>query len=186
MADDSFDQIIRKATDLEKSVRRPLKKMKVSSEDKSVELEWDADGQAHPAGSAEPATAAAAPTAEDPETSGSEDGDSSHFHITSPLVGTFYQAPEPGARPFVSPGDVVEPGQQVAIIEAMKLMNPVEADRSGQVTEILAPDKSAVEYGQPLIALAPIASDQRAEAQDGHDGPEPHAGPEEPRDGGAS
>jgi acetyl-CoA carboxylase biotin carboxyl carrier protein len=74
--------------------------------------------------------------------------------VTAPTVGVFYRSPEPGAPPFVSEGDVVAAGQQVAIIEAMKLMIPVEADRAGRVAAILCADADAVEYGQPLLVLA--------------------------------
>ncbi|MGH3826278.1 MAG: acetyl-CoA carboxylase biotin carboxyl carrier protein, partial [Pseudonocardiaceae bacterium] len=74
-----------------------------------------------------------------------------------PLVGTFYRAAQPGGKAFVEVGDHVEPGTQVAVVEAMKLMNPVEADRAGRVTEFLSLDGAAVEYGQPLIAIVPSA-----------------------------
>ena len=74
-------------------------------------------------------------------------------YIRAPLVGTFYRAAQPGGQPFVTVGDHVEPGQQVAIVEAMKLMNPVEADQPGCVAEFLLPDGTAVEYGQALIAI---------------------------------
>jgi acetyl-CoA carboxylase biotin carboxyl carrier protein len=77
------------------------------------------------------------------------------------MVGVFYRAPQPGAEPFVSEGDTVRPGQQVAIIEVMKLMVPVEADRAGRVVEILVDDASPVEHGQPLLLLAPVADGPR-------------------------
>ncbi|HWB36316.1 MAG TPA: biotin/lipoyl-containing protein [Rugosimonospora sp.] len=75
--------------------------------------------------------------------------------ICAPTVGTFYRAPEPGAKPFVAVGDLVVPGQQLAIVEAMKLMIPVEADRAGRIREILATDATAVEYGERLITIVP-------------------------------
>ncbi|MFZ2620828.1 MAG: acetyl-CoA carboxylase biotin carboxyl carrier protein [Alphaproteobacteria bacterium] len=74
--------------------------------------------------------------------------------IKAPLVGTFYHASAPDAAPFVKVGDTVRVGQVIGIIEAMKTMNPVEADKAGTVTAIIAPNARAVEYGQPLIALA--------------------------------
>ena len=77
--------------------------------------------------------------------------------IKSPLVGTFYGASQPGADPFVKVGDVVEVGQTVAIVEAMKLMNQVEADVSGKVAEILVEDGQWVEFEQVLIYLEPPA-----------------------------
>jgi acetyl-CoA carboxylase biotin carboxyl carrier protein len=75
--------------------------------------------------------------------------------ISAPMVGTFYRAPEPGAPPYVEVGDMVEPGQQIGIIEAMKLMNPILAEQAGRVGEILVGDGTPVEYGQPLIVLRP-------------------------------
>ncbi|WP_163506997.1 acetyl-CoA carboxylase biotin carboxyl carrier protein [Fodinicola acaciae] len=77
--------------------------------------------------------------------------------ICAPTVGTFYRAPEPGAEPFVREGDRVEAGQQVAILEAMKLMNPIEAEATGRVVRVLVPDGESVEYGQPLFVIAPAA-----------------------------
>jgi acetyl-CoA carboxylase biotin carboxyl carrier protein len=75
------------------------------------------------------------------------------FALCAETVGTFYRAPEPGAAPFVTEGDQVGPGQQVGIIEAMKLMIPVEAQRGGRVVELLVADRAPVEYGQPLMLL---------------------------------
>ena len=74
--------------------------------------------------------------------------------INSPLVGTVYLAPEEGAKPFVQVGDTVKKGQVVAIVEAMKLMNEIESDFDGTVTEILVKNGQAVEYGQPLFRIA--------------------------------
>ncbi|HEX2133040.1 MAG TPA: biotin/lipoyl-containing protein [Actinophytocola sp.] len=73
--------------------------------------------------------------------------------LNAATVGTFYRAPAPGAPPFVAEGDEVSPGQQVAIIEAMKLMLPVEAERGGRIAEVLVADGEGVEYGQPLFRL---------------------------------
>ena len=70
-------------------------------------------------------------------------------------VGVFYHASEPGAQPFVAVGDVVQPGRQVGIVEAMKLMIPVHAEVAGKVLAVLVPDGTPVEYGQPLFALEP-------------------------------
>ncbi len=81
------------------------------------------------------------------------DADPGVFPLCAATVGTFYRAPEPGAAPFVTEGDQVKTGQQVGIIEAMKLMIPVEADRPGQVVEFLAADRAPVEYGQPLMMV---------------------------------
>lgn len=75
--------------------------------------------------------------------------------IPSPMVGTFYRAPAPSEPPFVEVGDRVRSGQTVCIIEAMKLMNEIEAEVSGQVMEILVPNGEPVEYGQPLMRINP-------------------------------
>ena len=75
--------------------------------------------------------------------------------IKSPIVGTFYAGPNPEAGPFVKVGDLVEAGRTVCIIEAMKLMNEIEADISGEVAQILVENGQPVEYGEPLFALRP-------------------------------
>jgi acetyl-CoA carboxylase biotin carboxyl carrier protein len=80
-----------------------------------------------------------------------------HRHpVVAPLVGTFYRASQPGAKPFVEEGDVVDEGQTVAIVEAMKLMNQVTASQSGRVSEILATDGEWVEFEQVLMLLEPV------------------------------
>ena len=71
--------------------------------------------------------------------------------ITSPMVGAFYAAPAPGAKPFVKVGDTVSAGQVVCIVEAMKLMNEIEAEVSGKITQICVEDGQSVEYGQVLM-----------------------------------
>jgi acetyl-CoA carboxylase biotin carboxyl carrier protein len=73
--------------------------------------------------------------------------------VTSPMVGTFYRAPSPGADPFVQVGDSVKEGQTICIIEAMKLLNEIESDQTGVVKEILVENGQAVEYGQPLFVV---------------------------------
>ena len=75
--------------------------------------------------------------------------------IKSPIVGTFYAGPSPDAGPFVRAGDFVEAGQTVCIIEAMKLMNEIEADIGGEVARVLVENGQPVEYGEPLFALRP-------------------------------
>lgn len=77
--------------------------------------------------------------------------------VKSPIVGTFYEAPAPGAPPFVKSGDVVEAGQVLCIIEAMKLMNEIESDMAGEVVKRLVANNQPVEYGQPLFAIRPRA-----------------------------
>jgi acetyl-CoA carboxylase biotin carboxyl carrier protein len=73
--------------------------------------------------------------------------------VTSPMVGTFYRAASPGAKPFVEVGSQVKAGETICIIEAMKILNEIEADKSGTVTQILCENGQAVEYGQPLLII---------------------------------
>jgi acetyl-CoA carboxylase biotin carboxyl carrier protein len=77
--------------------------------------------------------------------------------VTSPMVGTFYRAPDPTSPPFVDIGDSVKKGQTLCIIEAMKLMNEIEADTEGTVEEIYVENAKPVEYGQRLFAIKPLA-----------------------------
>jgi acetyl-CoA carboxylase biotin carboxyl carrier protein len=73
--------------------------------------------------------------------------------VTAPMVGTFYSAPSPAAKAFVELGDEVKPGQVLCIIEAMKMMNQIEADKGGRVTSIMAKSGDPVEFGQPLFVI---------------------------------
>ena len=73
--------------------------------------------------------------------------------ITSPMVGTFYASATPGAKPFVEIGDEIKIGQVLCIIEAMKMMNQIEADRAGRITSIMARNGDPVEFGQPLFVI---------------------------------
>jgi oxaloacetate decarboxylase alpha subunit len=77
--------------------------------------------------------------------------------IPSPMVGTFYRAPNPNADPFVEVGDVVQPGQVIGIVEAMKLMNEIEADRVGEIVEIPVANGQPVEYGETIFRIRPVA-----------------------------
>ncbi len=76
--------------------------------------------------------------------------------ITSPMVGTFYRSPTPEAPPYVEAGDFVKPGKVVCIIEAMKLMNEIESEVSGEVVQILVKNEEPVEYGQELFLVRPV------------------------------
>ena len=82
-----------------------------------------------------------------------EEEHSLYYKVLSPLVGVFYKAPWPGAPPFVEIGDTVKKGQTLCIIEAMKLMNEIESDVSGVVTDILVENGKPVEYGQRLFVI---------------------------------
>lgn len=120
----------------------------------SVEMEW---AHAAPSSPGAPAITTTAP-AEPPDGGGA--GTAATTPVTAPAVGVFYRAPEPGAAPFVDVGDTVAPGQRVGLIEAMKLMIPVEADRHGTVGEVLGANGAAVEYGQPLLTLIPLTGQE--------------------------
>lgn len=77
------------------------------------------------------------------------------LEVSSPMVGTFYRAPEPGAKPYVSEGQRIEKGQILCIIEAMKIMNEIESEYAGVVREMAAEDAQPVEYGQVLFRIDP-------------------------------
>ena len=81
----------------------------------------------------------------------SNSGQTKEIAITSPMVGAFYASPSPGAKPFVKVGDTVAAGQVVCIVEAMKLMNEIESEVSGKITQICVEDGQSVEYGQVLM-----------------------------------
>jgi acetyl-CoA carboxylase biotin carboxyl carrier protein len=99
-----------------------------------------------------PAPAAAAPAA----APGPAKPAASKGHaVKSPMVGTFYRAPSPGAKPFVEVGQTVKQGQTLCIIEAMKMLNQIEADASGVISEILIDNGQAVQFDQPLFMIDP-------------------------------
>ena len=106
---------------------------------------------AQPPPSVAPATPQASPGPVPPAPAAAAD---EHI-VKSPIVGTFYAGPSPDAGPFVRVGDIVEAGQTVCIIEAMKLMNEIEADISGEVARVMVENGQPVEYGEPLFALRP-------------------------------
>jgi acetyl-CoA carboxylase biotin carboxyl carrier protein len=81
--------------------------------------------------------------------------DSSEHIVSAPMIGTFYVAPAPNEPPYVLPGDEVVEGQTIGIIEAMKIMNEIAADRAGTIVEIIASDGQTVEYGSPLLRVKP-------------------------------
>ncbi len=93
------------------------------------------------------------PAAVTPATAPSEDTATGLHMIKSPIVGTFYGSPSPGAGAFVSPGDHVEKGQVICIVEAMKLMNEIESDASGEVVKCLVSNGQPIEFGQPLFSV---------------------------------
>ncbi len=104
-------------------------------------------------GQAPSATASAA--AASPTAVPAEDLDAGLHFVQSPMVGTFYASPSPGAASFVSSGDYVEKGQVICIIEAMKLMNEIESDTAGEIVRCLVTNGQPIEFGQRLFAIRP-------------------------------
>lgn len=126
-----------------------MSRLTVRAGEFKVEVEWTvgpvvAPAHGAPAGVVAMAAPAEAPAAEE---------EAAGHRITAPLVGTFYRSPEPGADPFVTEGGPIEVGQDVCIVEAMKIMNRVESDVTGIVREILVADGEIVEYGQALMIV---------------------------------
>jgi acetyl-CoA carboxylase biotin carboxyl carrier protein len=100
-----------------------------------------------------PITAAGPATTAVSQQSGTPDRRKADHTVTSPMVGTFYSAPSPGAKSFVEIGSEVKPGHVLCIIEAMKMMNQIESDKAGRVTSILAKNGEPVEFGQALFVI---------------------------------
>ncbi len=105
-------------------------------------------------GTAPSATAAPASTPASP-TAGAAPPQEALHSVRSPIVGTFYEAPSPGAPPFAKVGDIVEVGQVLCIVEAMKLMNEIESDVAGEIMKKLVSNGQPIEYGQELFAIRP-------------------------------
>ncbi len=110
-----------------------------------------APAMAAPAAAAPAAAPVAAPAAGAPAGAGAR-GSKEHV-VAAPMVGTFYSAASPGAKPFVEIGTEVKEGQVLCIIEAMKMMNQIESDKAGKVTAIMATNGDPVEFGQPLFVI---------------------------------
>lgn len=144
--DKLLDRVRHHAVLLVSELARPPRALRVRAGEVSLDVEWAQESSTAPGGG-EPVTEA------DPQV----------HYLTSPTVGVFYRAPEPGTAPFVSEGDTIVAGQQVAIIEAMKLMIPVEADQAGRVLEVLKDSGEPVEYAERLFAVAVVGADGRAE-----------------------
>ena len=134
------------AARLVEEVSGPLKHVALRTGDCAVELTW-ADPPA-PLGAPEAAVG-------EPPTTVVTSDQLETVPIVAPLVGVFFAAPSPGAKPFVRPGDRVEANQMVGIIEAMKLMNHIASDVAGIVSEVLVVDGQPVEFGQELVRVRP-------------------------------
>lgn len=126
-----------------------LEELEIEQSDVKIRLKRPSVGVAMASAPAlAPVAAALAPAAEAAPAAQKEEN-----FFKSPIVGTFYRSPSPEASAFVKEGDVVKEGQTLCIVEAMKTMNQVEADRAGTVTKILATDAQPVEFGEPLFVI---------------------------------
>lgn len=123
-----------------------LSEIEIEDDDRRLRVARQA-APLHASVAAAGAPVAAPPVAEEP-VAGPHPGT-----VASPMVGTVYLAPEPGAAPFVQVGDAVREGQTLLIIEAMKVMNNLPSPRSGKVTAVLVDDGTPVEFGEPLIVI---------------------------------
>ena len=109
-----------------------------------------------PGPSHETGTPAGTPPSPAPPVAAAQPAPEEGLHtVKSPIVGTFYEAPSPGAPPFVKPGDTVEVGQVLCIVEAMKLLNEIESDFAGEIVKKLASNGQPIEYGQELFVIRP-------------------------------
>ena len=132
-----------------------ISELEISEGEESVRI------SRHPRGTLQMTAAAAAPSAppaaQPPATPAPSAGEhkprNDEYTVTSPMVGTYYSSPSPGAKVFVELGSEIKVGQILCIIEAMKMMNQIESDKSGRVTAILAKNGDPVEFGQPLFII---------------------------------
>lgn len=130
-----------------------ISEIEIQSGDESIRISRQ---QLAPAPAAPAAPAPATPPPANPEPAEPAANSGTHTEaqlVRSPMVGTFYRASSPGAAPFVEVGQTVSQGQTICIIEAMKMLNQIEAPRSGTVTEVMAENEQPVEYDQPLFAI---------------------------------
>lgn len=134
-----FDEFVLEAQDVKLTLRRGVTAPVVMSA---------APAPVHPPAAAPvpaPAVSAAEPVREE-----------GLIDVLAPMVGTFYQAPAPGADPFVRPGSRIKPGDTLCILEAMKLMNEIEAEVEGEVVDVVVKNGELVEYGQVLMTVRPL------------------------------
>jgi len=134
-----------------------LTEIEVTEGDQTVRI-----SRQHPAAAYHPAPVAhyaapAAPVAAAPTPESAKETDDEKNTVTSPMVGTFYRSPSPDADSFVNVGQKVKKGDAICIIEAMKMMNEIEAEYDGVVDSVLIENASPVEYGQPIFVITPLA-----------------------------
>jgi acetyl-CoA carboxylase biotin carboxyl carrier protein len=130
-----------------------MKRVKVRAAGLDIELERQDAGTVVTYASAPPPASASGPAAAGAPAPAAKPG---RMPVVAPLVGVFYRASSPGAKPFADVGDTVERGQVVGIVEAMKMMNEVSAGQRGRVAEILVDNEEYVEFGQALMYLEPL------------------------------
>ncbi|MFG1950393.1 acetyl-CoA carboxylase biotin carboxyl carrier protein [Micromonospora sp. NPDC048830] len=165
-AEAAVEAVTRTAERLISAAPASLRRLRLESGAARVEMEWSdpavlVDAQRYaqePAITAAAVTGAVAAGGIAAAQAADAVGKTPLHYVCAPMVGTFYRAPEPGAEPFVREGDAVVAGQQIAILEAMKMMLPVEADIDGEVMRVIAGDSTGVEYGEQLMAIAPRAT----------------------------
>jgi acetyl-CoA carboxylase biotin carboxyl carrier protein len=134
-----------------------IAEIEISEGEESVRISRFPQGMTVAHGAVMPAMAAPAPAvaaqAPAPAATAAAAPPSADNSITAPMVGTYYSAPAPGARPFLQVGDEIKVGQVLCIIEAMKMMNQIESEKEGRVVSILARNGEPVEFGQPLFVV---------------------------------
>jgi acetyl-CoA carboxylase biotin carboxyl carrier protein len=144
-----LEAVCRSVTELARATPKPPRRIRMQDGHTQVEIEWPDPIRADvPSG----AHAVAAVLGEEPGAPAEEPVDPPAY-VRAPMVGTFYHAGSPDSPPFVQVGDIVQQGQQVGVLEAMKIMNRVTADASGRVVEVLVADAERVQFDEPLIAL---------------------------------
>jgi acetyl-CoA carboxylase biotin carboxyl carrier protein len=147
VADGSVRTLCDEAVAVANRLPGALRRLSLRSGDSAIEVEWPAEQAAPVTTLAAVAGVVAAVAPEEPA--------ADVYEVRSPLVGTFYAASRSGAAPFVRVGDEVDAGDTIAIVEAMKLMNPITAARAGRVLEVCVGNGAPVEFDEPLVRIAP-------------------------------
>lgn len=149
-----LEAVCRNVAELARTAPNPPSRIRMEEGQTRVEVEWPDPVRVEAARVPQADTAV---SVREPGAPAGEPADTLAY-VRSPMVGTFYHAGAPGSPPFVQVGDVVQEGQQVGVLEVMKMMSSVTADSSGRVVEVLAANAQRVEFDQPLIALEPAAA----------------------------
>lgn len=147
------DEFTYETGDFKISVKRAVEQVVVTRSETAAPAQTASQPAAAPSPAAGQAAPSAQPASEPAKTAPEPESDL--VEVTAPIVGTFYASPAPDAPPYVKVGDRVEPGTVLCIIEAMKLMNEIEAEVAGTIAEVLVRNEEPVEYGQPLFRIDP-------------------------------